>query len=97
MLNERWYLLFIGAFLMVVVGNALIASCTTFFYRKKPWGRLTHSQLLIRQGKASFEHRLNVFVQSLLFSFISFRIYLIAFLLWLALYGVLFLSSFLHG
>ncbi|KJS01282.1 MAG: hypothetical protein VR65_09625 [Desulfobulbaceae bacterium BRH_c16a] len=91
MLNERQFLFLIGVFLLVIVINGVLASCTKLFYRNTSWGRLTHSQLLIRQGKAGFEHRLNVFVQSLLFSLLSFRIYLIALFLWLVLCGVVFL------
>jgi hypothetical protein len=93
MLNEKWSSILLFSFLIVAFTNGLLASFTTIYYRKKSVGRLTHSQLRIKQGTATFEHRLNVFTHSLLFCFVTFRIYFVTFLVWLALNGAYYLST----
>lgn len=93
MLNENWSTILLSSFFIVAVANALLASCTKIYYKKKSVGQLSHSQLRIKQGNATFEHRLNVFALSLVFSFITFRIYLITSLVWLALSGAYYVST----
>jgi len=87
MLPDNWWTILVFSFLLVAFINGLLASWTPFYYKNKSIGRLSHSQLRIKQGTANIEHRLNVFVQSVVFSFFNFRIYLLSFLLWLATSG----------
>lgn len=94
MLKENWSTILLISFVIVAVANGLLASCTSIYYKNRPVGHLSHSQLRIKQGNANFEHRLNVFAQSLVFCFFTFRIYLITLLVWLALSAVFhFLAS----
>lgn len=78
MLNNNWFSLFIICLCIVAVSNGLLASCTSLLYKDKKTGQLSHSQLRIKQGNAHFEHRINVFTTSFLFSFITLRLLLIA-------------------
>ena len=94
MIYENWLTLLLYSFLFVALSNSLLASCTAVYYRNKSIGRLSHSQLRIKQGTATLEQRLNVFAQSLIFCFISFRIYIITLLVWLALCGAYYFSTF---
>jgi len=93
MLNENWFEILLISFLLVAVVNALLASYTNRYYQNKSIGHLSHSQLRIKQGNATLEHRLNVFALSLVFSFVTFRIYLIAALVWVALSGAYYIST----
>lgn len=93
MLNEKWVSMLLFSFLFVAFANALLASFTKVYYKRKSIGRLSHSELRIKQGTASFEHRLNVFTLSLVFSFVTFRIYLISSLIWLVLNGAYYIST----
>lgn len=93
MLNTNWPTILFLSFCLVALTNSLLASCTTLFYRKKPVGRLSHNQLRIKQGNATFEHRLNVFGQSLTFSIVTIRVYIFTLLLWLAINCLLYLAN----
>ena len=93
MLHEKWSSILLFSFLIVAFANGFLASFTTVYYRNKSIGRLSHSQLRIKQGTATFEHRLNVFTHSLVFCFVTFRIYFITILVWLALNGAYYLST----
>jgi len=93
MLNVNWSGLFFITFFSVAVINALLASCTTIYYRKKSSGHLSHSQLRIKQGNATIDHRLNVFVQSLLLCFVTLRMYLITLLIWLVACGAFVIAA----
>lgn len=88
MLSENWLGILLLSFCVIAVTNGLLASCTTLYYRKQSSGRLSHSQLRIKQGNATFEHRLNVFAQALSFSFFSPRIYMLTAALWLAINAI---------
>ena len=92
MQNQSWTTTLFISFLFVSCANALLASCTKVYYKNKALGHLSHSQLRIRQGTAGYEHRLNVFTQTLVFSFLSLRIYVITLLVWLVLSGAYQLS-----
>ena len=94
MLNENWLSLLFFSFSLVALVNGLLASCTTFYYRKKSTGQLSHSQLRIKQGNATPEQRLNVFAQHLVFSVFSPSVYIIAILVWLVITGILYLFPF---
>lgn len=87
MFGENWLDLLLVSFLLVALANSLLASCTGIYYQNIATGRLSHSQLRIKQGTATFEQRLNVFSYSLVFSFISLRIYLFTVPLWLVMCG----------
>lgn len=96
MLNGNGLTVLLFSFLFVALINALLASCTKFFYKDKSSGHLSHSQLRIKQGNANFDHRLNVFAQSLVFCFVTFRIYLFTLLIWLTFTGLHYLSKFME-
>jgi hypothetical protein len=85
MLTENWSSILLLSFLLVAFTNAIVASFTSVYYRKKSIGHLSHSQLRIKQGNATFEHRLNVFAQSFVFCFVTLRVYIFTVLVWLAL------------
>jgi hypothetical protein len=91
-LTENWSTILIFSFVAVALVNGLLASCTPLYYKNRSMGHLSHSQLRIKQGTANFEHRLNVFAQSLVFSFVTFRIYLITLLVWLAVSGISYIA-----
>ena len=76
--NDNWFALFIICLCIVAVSNGLLASCTSLLYKDKKSGQLSHSQLRIKQGNAHFEHRINAFANSFLFSFITLRLLLTA-------------------
>jgi hypothetical protein len=97
MLNEKWFTILLFSFILVAFVNAILASCTKIYYKNQSSGHLSHSQLRIKQGNATLEHRLNVFGQTLIFGFVTFRIYLISFMIWLALSGASYLSILLDG
>lgn len=83
MLGESWIPRLLLSFVAVVLVHAALASLTTLYYSKASWGRLTHSQLRIKQQNATYEHRLNVFAQTVLFSFVNFKVYLATMVVWL--------------
>lgn len=73
MLHQNWVTLLFVSFVSVLVCNALIATFVRSYYKKIPIGRLNHSQLRIKQGNATLEQRLNVFVLSFLFGIANLR------------------------
>lgn len=73
MLHQSWVTILFVSFISVLLCNALIASFVSSYYKKIPIGRLNHSQLRVKQGNATLEHRLNVFVLSFLFGITSLR------------------------
>lgn len=97
MFYEKWSVILIYSFLLVALAHAILASCTRFYYKNKAVGLLSHSQLRIKQGNATFEHRLNVFCQALVFCFITLRIYLLAILLGLVLSGAMYVATLLQS
>lgn len=92
MISDNWLLISLISLCIVSIVNGLLASCTNLYYRKKAVGELTHSQLLIKQGRASFEHRLNVFGQTIIFGLVSLRIYLFTLITWLVISGYNYIS-----
>ena len=93
MLPENWLSILFFSFCAVAVANALLASCTKIYYKEKSWGQLSHSQLRIKQGNATIEHRLNVLAHSIVFGLVSLRIYLFTLILWVVIVGSLFFIS----
>lgn len=91
-LSENWLFLIFISFVFVTVINGVIASTWRNYYQKVASGRLSHSQLRIKQGNATFEQRINVFTHTFVLSFFKFRIYFISALL----SGVLLLLSHFH-
>ncbi|MEE4137153.1 MAG: hypothetical protein V2I32_13830 [Desulforhopalus sp.] len=89
----HWLPVLLLSLVLVVVGNALLASCTDLYYRRKAWGQLSHSQLRIKQGRAELDHRLNVFFQALVFGLVSPRLYLFAGVLLLLYWGIFTLAK----
>ncbi len=93
MQHYNWTTMLLVSFMFVACANALLASFTKIYYKNKSLGHLSHSQLRIKQGTATYEHRLNVFTQTLVFCFLSLRIYIITLLVWLMLSGAYQLSK----
>ena len=83
MLHKNWIVLLLGCLVIVAALNGFLAAFTTFPYRKKSWGQLSHSQLRIKQGNATFDHRLNAFTQATLFCLFSWRGLFLSLLLWI--------------
>lgn len=81
-LSENWLFLLFMSFVFVTLINCVIASTWKKYYLKVPLGRLSHSQLRVKQGNATLEHRINVFAHTLILSIFKFRIYLISMLIW---------------
>lgn len=79
MLHQSWVTILFLSLLFVVLCNAVISSFSSAYYKKIPLGRLSHSQLRIKQGNATLEHRFNVFVLSLLFGITSLRVIILTF------------------
>jgi hypothetical protein len=84
-LPQNWFSLLLICFGLVIVGNGLLACSLKNYYRNRPAGRLTHSQLRVRQGNAAFEHRFNVFGHTLALGLFRFRLYAAACLVWIVL------------
>ncbi|PHR23986.1 MAG: hypothetical protein COA36_16360 [Desulfotalea sp.] len=81
MLHQSWLSILFFSFAFAAVSNAFIACFSAFNYKNTPAGKLSHSQLRVKQGNANFEQRFNVFILSLLFSVTSLRILLITIVL----------------
>lgn len=92
MLSDKWLALFFISLAVTALLNALYASSFKQFYRNLPIGRLSHSQLRIKQGNATIEHRINVFVQTLIFSCLSLRVYIATLILWALCNTVIYFS-----
>lgn len=73
MLHPNWMSILLASFVFVLLSNGLIASYWASFYKNIPTGRLSHSQLRVKQGNATLEQRFNVFVLSLLFGMVNLR------------------------
>lgn len=73
MLHQSWVTILFVSFVAVLLCNALIATFVSSYYKKVPIGRLSHGQLRVKQGNATLEQRLNVFVLSFLFGIASLR------------------------
>ena len=73
MLHPSWMSILLASFAFVLLCNGLMASLWPSFYKNVPTGRLSHSQLRIKQGNATVEQRFNVFVVSLLFGVAKLR------------------------
>jgi hypothetical protein len=81
MIHPSWITILLVSFICTTVCNALISSFSSRYYKNIPIGRLSHSQLRVKQGNANREQRFNVFVLSLLFAITSLRIVAITLLL----------------
>lgn len=80
MTPEYWDICLL-AFFAVAVGYALISSLTPLLYKNKSWGQLTANELRVKQGTATPEIRLNLFVRSFFSCFFTYQIYLAALVL----------------
>lgn len=78
MSNFNWLPLFLVFFVIVSIINSLLACSLSSYHAKTPTGRLTHSQLRIKQGNATIEQRINVFAMTVVFGFTNIKLYLIA-------------------
>lgn len=77
MVADVWEM-YLLAFVVVSIGNAFLSSWTPLFYRRKSWGQLTPNELRVKQGTATFEIRMNLFVRTFFSCFFSYQIYLVA-------------------
>ena len=71
MIHPEWMSIILYSYLFVLITHALASCLVPLYYKNIPFGRLTHSQLRVKQGSAEFEHRANVFVHSLVFGVIK--------------------------
>jgi hypothetical protein len=85
MLKTNWGALLFLSFVLAAVINALLSCCFSFYYKKYSSGQLSHSQLRVKQGSAKFDHRLNVFARSLVFSPGNLKVLTGTGILWLAI------------
>lgn len=69
--------IFIYTFVGVAIGYAFLASWTSLFYRKKAWGQLTRAELKIKQGNATLENRMDLFIRTLFASFFTYQVWLL--------------------
>jgi hypothetical protein len=79
--NVNFWEIFLFAFVAAAGGYSFLASCTTVFYRKKAWGQLSPTELKVKQGSASFENRIDLFIRTLFVSLFTYQIYLLAFMM----------------
>ncbi|BHH83546.1 hypothetical protein [Desulforhopalus sp. 52FAK] len=89
MLHPAWIKILFVSFITVALCFAMISSFSRSYYKNTPMGRLSHSQLRVKQGNANIEQRLNVFVLSLLFSVTNLRILIITLLIAVAMNFIL--------
>lgn len=73
--------LFLLAFLIVAIVYSGLASCTNIFYRRKSWGQLRPNELKVKQGSATMENRLDLFIRTFFTSVFTYQIYLVALVL----------------
>ena len=72
--------IFIVAFIVAAAGYAFLASWTPLFYKKKSWGQLSKNELLVKQGNATVENRIDLFFRSFFTSLFTVQVYLAALL-----------------
>jgi len=84
-LPQNWLFLLCVVFLIILVSHGVISATWKNYYRKVPLGRLTHSQLRVKQGNATAEQRLNVFAHRIALSLFQFRSYLFTLVCWVIL------------
>ena len=77
---------FLLVFAAVALGYAFLASCTALLYKSKSVGQLTRSELKVKQGTASPEERVNLFVRTFFSCLFTYQIYLLALLIGGAVY-----------
>lgn len=77
-IHPHWKTILSLSVLAVAVGNGLLSCLMASYYKNRPVGRLSHSQLRIKQGNASPEQRFNVFILSLLFTVTNLRLLILA-------------------
>jgi hypothetical protein len=77
MVAELWEVLLL-AFVAVAIGYALLASLTPVFYRRKALGQLTKNELKVKQGTATLENRMDLFVRTFFTSIFTYQVYLLA-------------------
>lgn len=77
---------FLLVFAAVAFGYSFLASCTALLYKRKSVGQLSRSELKVKQGTASLEIRVNLFVRTLFSCLFTYQIYLLALLVGGAVY-----------
>lgn len=80
-MTANFWEVFLLAFVVVAAGYAFLASWTPLFYKRKSWGQLTQNELKVKQGTASPEIRLDLFVRTFFTCFFTYQVYLLALLL----------------
>ncbi len=74
---SEWKMIVLLSLVTVLAGNALFSCLFAGYYKNRPTGRLSHSELRIKQGNASPEQRFNVFILSLLLGVANLRLLLL--------------------
>jgi hypothetical protein len=88
-MNVDFWDVFMLAFVAVAAGYALLASLSSVLYRRKALGRLTKHELKVKQGTATFENRMDLFVRTFFVSLFTYQVYLIALALGSSVYFIL--------
>lgn len=70
--------MFLLVFTAVAFCYSFLASCTALLYKSKSVGQLSRSELKVKQGTASLEVRVNLFVRTFFSCFFTYQIYLLA-------------------
>lgn len=77
MVPDFWEL-YLLAFMVVAVGYGLLASWTAILYRGKALGQLKPGELKVKQGRATVEVRMDLFVRTFFACFFTYQVYLLA-------------------
>lgn len=70
--------LFLLSFLVISCLYGVLASLTRILYRNKLAGQLNNHELRVKQGTASLDNRLNLFVRAFFGSFFTWQVYVMA-------------------
>lgn len=74
-MSENIFEVFFTTLFFIALLHSALASCTKILYRKKSWGRLTHNQLKVVQGDATFSQRIELFFHTFFTSFLTPTVY----------------------
>lgn len=77
MMPDFWEL-YLLAFMAVAVGYGLLASWTPILYRGKALGQLKPGELKVKQGTATPDVRMDLFVRTFFACFFTYQVYLLA-------------------
>ena len=77
-MNVSFFELFFLAVVVCAIIYSFVASWTRILYRSKSWGQLSANELKVKQGTATLENRVDLFVRTFFTSFFTYQVYLFA-------------------